>query len=193
MEIEKRNVSESQENKSDYKLSKELMKTLENFWEESINWKDGEKYPNKFAYDLIENGDWDIVLNHIDNFNKTEQLAVRLINDVHENGEKRKIRLILSKFSWLSKNLALTLISSKFLCASMVAEEIVNFKWLDYEVAKRIAMKGVLHKYFVSYEWKEHYLSIANFTWIDENQWKELIKLSKDRYESNEKFKREML
>ena len=193
MEIEKTNNLENQKKKSDYKVSKELMENLENFWEESIDWGEGKKYPNRFAYDLIENGDWDIVLDHIENFNKTEQLATKLINSAYEDGEKWKIWKILSKFTWLSKILALSLISSKFLCASKVAAEIKSFKWLDYEVAKRLAMKGVLHQHFVSYERDEHDLSNNDFIWIDENQRQELIKLSKDRLDSNNKFKRSMM
>jgi len=188
MELEEVKNPLNVKKKSDYMVSKELTETLNSFWEDSIDWSNGKKYPNRFAYNLIENEDREIVLNHIENFSKTEQLAVSLI-DAANLEDKSKIWIILWKFSWLSKKLALSLISSKYQCEEEVILYRSNFKWLDYEVAKRLAMKGILHEYFVSYDGGEHYLSKDNFIWIDENQWQDLIKLSKSRSDSNRIFK----
>lgn len=189
MGIEKTSNLENQKKKSDYKVSKELMETLENFWEESIDWNEGKKYPNKFAYDLIENGDEEIILDHPKNFNLTEKLVKKLIDTYYEY-DKSRITNILSISSWLSKNLALELISSKYQSYEAVMENLESFKWLDYEVARRLALKGAFHIYdrlpLENQEkyWKEH------FIWIDDNQWQDLLKLSKSRHDSNKRFKR---
>lgn len=186
MTLEDMKGLENQKKQSDYLVSKRLMDTLQSSWEEAINWEEGKKYPNRFAYDLIASWNREVVLDHINNFNKTEQLAVRLINIAYEEDEW-KIWIILGGFSWLSKKLALSLISSKYQCEDEVIFNSHSFKWLDYEVAYRLAMKGVLHDKF----WVLN-ISKDDFVWINEDQWQELIKLSKDRYISNKKFKREL-